>query len=258
MKLISGQEGTLYASAALNLAILIMEETEMCGGDRGSYFLFNPEIEDHRKWKLQQVEGWRWKVLSGLRCKYIDRHGNIWKTPRVGRIGTQGSIGGQGSRTTSVFELAEDEVIVEGDINVGGRQACGGDAILNIQLKSSKNRMWMYGSDETKSNPSFSWPQSTRTPYKMGSFVHYFRGRAGDNIFALGFGVCRDEELSLGLTEGRGYFVEWTHSKHVLFARSDRRAIEALYFGAVLGKGVFAQLFTKLPKHILFHIFSFY
>ena len=91
-----------------------------------------------------------------------------------------------------------------------------------------------------------------------GSFVHYFRGRAGDNIFALGFGVCRDEELSLGLTEGRGYFVEWTHSKHARFARSDRRAIEALYFGAVLGKGVFAQLFTKLPKHILFHIFSFY
>ena len=92
----------------------------------------------------------------------------------------------------------------------------------------------------------------------MGSFVHYFHGRAGDNIFALGLGVCRDEELFVRLAEGRGYFAEWTHSKHARFAQSDRCAIEALYFGAVLGKGVFAQLSTKVPKHILFHIFSFY
>ena len=68
------------------------------------------------------------------------------------------------------------------------------------------------------------------------AFFHYFRGRAGDSITAIGFGSAKYAE------EGSPYFLVWSPENHKKFNKSDRGNIELVYIAATLRKGSFGSI----------------
>ena len=199
--------------------------------------------EEFVKYKLQKIEAWRWQVLSGFIFSYVDRHGDVLVTERVGRIGSRDS------REQTSFELGSDEVItcIKGDV-LKNKSMCGTECITKIYLETNQGRSWSYGGG--RGGEEFCCRAT-----KPNTFFHYFRGRAGDSIIAIGFG------LATGAEEGRPYFRMWTPANHTKFSKDDREKIELVFLSAVLMKGSFGGINdgrSGLSADILWAIFSYY
>ena len=83
-------------------------------------------------YKLHKITCWRWVLISGMHWIYIDRHGQYYKTDRVGKVGWQDS--------TEDYEfILEDDTLINMDVYIGNRRHAGGRVILgsmtSVQIK---------------------------------------------------------------------------------------------------------------------------
>eukprot|EP00943_MAST-04B_sp_MAST-4B-sp1_P001211 g1211.t1 len=193
------------------------------------------------KYKLYKIECWRWVLLSGIKLTYKDRHGDIYVTDRIGRIGRQDS------KDENVFILDDDEVCLQLSGSIGGLQKAGSLGINYITLTTNKNRTWTYGYkvDEKlfSSDPNFqedsssnrnthqtlmagirgfhlndinnrrrqqhqqhrnnNYSDSVTAETTTTSYIHCFRLRAADSIHAIGVGAINDPQLFKRLRRGK-------------------------------------------------------
>ena len=180
-------------------------------------------------YKLYKITCWRWVLISGMQLTYIDRHGQYYKTDRVGKVGWQDST------EDYEFILEDDEVLINMDVYIGNRRHAGGrDGLGSMTFSTNKNRTWKFGievgglryntdmnfnnnynnnhnqislhetllhnirnrgnNNVTMNNNNNSRQDNVRRK-QSSSYIHCFRLRAADNIHAIGVGAIKDPQL---------------------------------------------------------------